>query len=291
MTATDSDVRATVGEEVARATRSLEAAGVPHARREARAIWGALAGVSPGDSWLLDGQPAPAQRRRMYRSAVRRRCGGEPLAYAVGSASFRLLELMVDARVLIPRPETEGLVGRVLEWAAREKRSGAVADIGVGCGCIALSLAVEGPFERVVGTDVAPGALEVATVNLRRVQTTASVEFRLGAFYAPLGEEVFDAIVSNPPYVTAEEFEGLEPGVRCHEPREALVSGLAGMEHIKRLLAAGAHHLSDGGLMALEVDSGRGAAARDLARETGWGNARLERDLFGRPRFLLATME
>jgi release factor glutamine methyltransferase len=289
VTATDAQARATVGQEVTRAAVALEAAGVPDARHEARAIWGALVGLPAGDSWLLDKQPAPPGQIDAFRVAVSRRCAGEPMAYAVESASFRMLELAVDARVLIPRPETEGLVDVVLKWVSAEQRSGAVADIGVGSGCIALSLALEGSFERVVGTDIVPGALEVAAANLQRVRPSTYVEFRLGEFYSPLAGEIFDALVSNPPYVTAEEFEGLEPGVRCYEPREALVSGKFGMEHIGRLLAEGKGYLSEGGLIALEVDSERASMALELAREAGWCNARLERDIFGRPRFLLAT--
>jgi release factor glutamine methyltransferase len=269
----------------------LGAAGVRDPRREALCLWAAVAGVSPGDAWRRrEACPEPALVRA-FVAATLRRAHGEPVAYALGKAAFRSLDLVVDRRVLIPRPETEGLVERVLGWAARYQRWGVVADIGTGSGCIALSLAAEGRFSRVIATDVSPHALAVARQNADCVTTTASVEFREGDLLWALGRDVVDVIVSNPPYVSTAEWSALDAGVRDHEPRLALVGGANGLAHTAALLRAAAPRLRPGGLLAVEVDCQRAEQALALARRSGWTGARVERDLFGRERYLLATRE
>jgi len=237
-----------------------------------------------------DRQPEPAVARA-FAAAVRRRMNGEPIAYATGRAMFRSLDVVVDRRVLIPRPETEGLVEHVLAWATQRDRWGVAADIGTGSGCIALSVATEGRFARVIATDISRDALEVARGNAGRVATRVPVEFREGDLLWPLGQETADVIVSNPPYVSAEEWAALDDGVRDHEPRVALVGGRDGLAHTAALLRAASGRLATGGLLAMEVDCQRADQALALARHHGWTGARVERDLFGRERYLLATRE
>lgn len=214
-----------------------------------------------------------------------------PRQYREGIAGFRLLELVVDRRVLIPRPETEGLVEQVLRLAAARGEGGTVLDLGTGSGCIALSLATEGRFSRIVATDVSPDALAVARLNADRVGPDRMPEFRLGAFFAPVRGERFDVIVSNPPYIAGPEYAELDPGVRDFEPRVALESGPDGLAHTRAILRAAPDHLVPGGLLALEVDSRRADASAALARDSGLGDLRVEPDVFGRPRFLLARKE
>jgi release factor glutamine methyltransferase len=219
----------------------------------------------------------------------------EPRAYVEGIAGFRLLDLVVDRRVLIPRPETEGLVERVLSWSgARCAVRGellTVLDLGTGSGCIALSLAMEGRFARIVATDVSQEALAVARLNAARVRPERLPEFRLGAFFAPVGGEQFDVIVSNPPYIAAGEYAELDPSVRDFEPRLALESGADGLAHTRAILDAAPDHLEPGGLVALELDSRRAEPAAAIARARGFRDVRVERDVFDRPRFLLARKE
>lgn len=271
-------------------SRRLEDAGVADARRTTLQVLGVLLDCAPARLVLDGDRPAPASVPEQLSSRLDQLLAGMPLAYVLGTAGFRTLDLMVDRRVLIPRPETEGLVQLVLDWAgSRPAAWGLAADVGTGSGCIALSLAAEGRFERIVATDVSDGALAVARTNRDLVRPPVPVEFRLGDLLEPLAAERFDVIVANPPYVSEAEWAALDAGVRLHEPHGALVSGAHGMRHIGRLLADAGGLLEPGGVLAIEIDARRSGAARDLARRTGWHRAEVHRDLFGRDRFLLMT--
>ena len=285
--------RASLAHALEQAAAHLDRAGVPNARREATSLWAALAGVGPGDVWIRRDHPASEMVSVAFWEAVERRSSGIPFAYAVGRAAFRQLELRIDPRALIPRTETEGLIDLVLAWVNERKRDGgrgtggAVADIGTGCGCIALSLAVEGTFERVVAVERSPGAATLARENVARIQLAVPVEVREGDMLAPLGEERYLAIVANPPYLTAQEYEELDPSVRSFEPREALVSGSDGLDATRALLAGAGARLGRGGLLALEIDDRRADAVCALAHGTGWARTTIHEDLFGRPRYAL----
>lgn len=259
----------------------LAAAGTPSPRREARRIWADLSGDGAAAA-LLGTAPPPASLAAAFQEAVRRRSAGAPLAYASGRAGFRHLDLLCDARALIPRPETEGLVALVLEVM----RTGRVADVGTGSGCIALSLAAEGSFSAVVGTDRSAAALSLAEENRRRCD--AAVHLVRGDLCAPLRGGAFDALVSNPPYLTGDEFAVLDPSVREWEPRDALVGGLDGLGPITRLLDEARAVVRAGGWMALEVDCTRAAECAARAGAFGWTDVAIHSDLFGRERYLLA---
>ncbi len=287
--------RSTIGDVLVEATRVLDRVRVADPRREAMTIWATLAGVEPGRLWHQRAEDAPLPVLARFRSALERRVKGEPLAYVLGVAGFRTLEVAVDRRVLIPRPETEGLVERVLAWGAKRRGSeaawGTAADIGTGSGCIALSLAVEGKFDRLIATDASSDALEVAAGNARSVVLSPAIELRQGTGLEPLRGELLDVVVSNPPYLTEEEHSLLDPSVKDYEPKGALVSDDGGLRHTAVLLEGSRSLLADGGLLAVEIDSARAEMTLNLARQSGWIGARVESDLFGRPRYLLATKE
>jgi release factor glutamine methyltransferase len=219
------------------------------------------------------------------REAARKRGAGAPLAYAVGTAAFRHLTLRVDERVLIPRPETEVLVDLVLA----ECRTGTIVDLGTGCGAIALALAAEGAFSRVLGTDLSADALAVAAANASAVGATAIVEWRHGSWLAPLKGVRTQAVVSNPPYISYDEARDLESSVRDWEPPIALLAAENGMAAIRTIIRGAPEILDAGGLLALEVDARRASIAAELLLSDGrYADVRVRLDLAGRERFVLA---
>jgi len=288
---------ASIREALKDAADRLAAAGLPRSRREATMLWAAVAGAGtkPGDVWLQqDQQPAVALVERFWR-AVERRSSGVPFAYAVGRTGFRTLDLQLDARALIPRPETEGLVDLVLREVGKGEtgkgKGGVAADIGTGCGCIALALAVEGHFDRVIAVERSAEAAALARENAALVRPPVPVEVREGDLLAPLAGQRYRAIVSNPPYLTEAEHAELDPALRLFEPREALVSGVDGLTATRALLAGARALLAPGGFVALEIDERRADAVRALALRHDWSRVAVYDDLFGRPRFLLAGLE
>src|SRR2546428_3144740 len=262
--------RYAIADAVGEAGERLAGAGLPEPRGEARTLWAAVAGagVKPGDVWLRRDRVAPADLERRFRRSVERRANGMPFGYAVGRADFRSLELNLDPRALIPRPETEGLVELVLRETRQRDAGcgmrGAVADIGTGCGCIALALAVEGRFERVIAVERSADAAALARENVALVQAPVPVEVREGDLLAPLAGERYRAIVSNPPYLTAVEHAALDPAVRLFEPREALVSGADGLTATRALLAGAGGPPRAGGRVGLQPGDppGRGGGGR-----------------------------
>jgi release factor glutamine methyltransferase len=267
---------------------TLAGAGVPPDRGGARDLIAAVLDrprfwpTAHRDTPLDEAQHAAARRAA---DALRR---GMPFAYAVGKAAFRHLTLKVDRRVLIPRPETEVLVDLAL--AATGGR-GTIADVGTGSGAIALALAAEGQFERVIATDLSEAALDVARANLDAIPADRRhvVEFRQGDLTAPLAGERVTALVSNPPYIATSERDTLPASVLEWEPAGALFSGDDGMYAIDRLIGEAADVVAPGGLFLLELDARRAQLAMGRAETNGrWSDVQIRRDLTGRERFLVA---
>ncbi|HEV2671468.1 MAG TPA: peptide chain release factor N(5)-glutamine methyltransferase [Gemmatimonadales bacterium] len=260
---------------------------------EATALWAAVAGLTPAEVWLRREADAAPDVSRRFWEAVAQRQRGVPFAYVVGRVGFRTLDLQIDPRALIPRPETEGLVDLVLrETGTRDTgrgTGGLVADIGTGSGCIALSLAVEGSFAKVIAVEQSAAAAALARENIARIAPPTPVEVREGNLLEPLVDsgERLRVIVSNPPYVTAAEFAALDLAVRDFEPREALVSGIDGLDATRALFAGAGALLEPGGLVALEIDERRADAVCTLGSAHGW-NVAIHTDLFGCPRYALA---
>jgi release factor glutamine methyltransferase len=278
------DSIATVGAVLDRAAELLGAEGVAYPQREAGWFWELAAGLPAGQAWLAREARAAGDTLRRFDALVARRLTGMPFAYAAGQMAFRRLNLILDDRALIPRPETEGLVELVLAWT-EEHPGGWVADIGTGSGCIALSLALEGHFERVVATEPSPSAAALARANADR--SGLAVEVREGNLLEPLGNDRYRAIVSNPPYLTDDEWTALDHAVRAFEPRLALTSGVDGLDATRALIAGAVERLEPGGLLALEIDERRAVEVRDLAHAAGWERVRIVPDLFGRPRYAM----
>ena len=257
------------------------------ARREARLLVAAALDWSPGDvARRIEHAVAPDDRERLLGLAGRR-AQGEPLAYVVGTVSFRHLTLRVDPRVLIPRPETEVVVETALQ-AVASRPGGVAIDIGTGSGAIALALATEGRFESVIATDVSADALEVARENAVARNPDVPVVFRHGTDFAPLAGVVARVIVSNPPYIAYDEADALPASVRDWEPATALFASDGGMSRYDVMLAEGRRYLEPEGALVLEVDARRAGETAARAIRYGWLGVRLVRDLAGRERVLVA---
>ncbi|HUO47334.1 MAG TPA: peptide chain release factor N(5)-glutamine methyltransferase [Acidimicrobiales bacterium] len=247
--------------------------------------------------------PAPPGLPGAVHVLAARRAGGEPLQYVLGAWSFRTLELAVDRRVLIPRPETEmvvevalGALGRLGASGAGPPRPPVAVDLGTGAGAIALSLAAEGPAGLDVwATDRSADALAVAAANLaalaRRLPGAAArVHLAEGEWFGALPEALAGSVslvVSNPPYVTEAEWEGLDPVVRDHEPRRALVSGPSGLEDVACILDGAGPWMAPGGSVVVEIAPHQSGPARAAALAAGFRRVRVEPDLAGRPRALV----
>lgn len=270
-----------LGTVLRRATGLLRGAGHPEPARDAVRLAADLLGWPPGQVGLEAGRLLGVDDADRILAAARRRASGEPLPYVTRLAGFRRLTLYVDSRVLIPRPETEGLVDLVLRLAP----TGVVVDVGTGSGCIALSLRQEGSYRRVVGVDRCGAALAVARHNRRALGL--AVDLVQADLLGGLGSGSVDALVANPPYVSAAEFGALDRSVREYEPRLALQSGTDGLAATRRLLLDGLRVVRPGGLLALEVATARAEVTRDLALAVGWSEVCIENDLFGRARYLM----
>lgn len=281
---------ATVASVVQELARLLQAGGVARARDEARDIVASLADQPRFWPTMHRDEVLSEDVRQTALRAARQRAAGAPFAYAVGRASFRHLTLDVDPRVLIPRQETEQLVELVL--ARTRQAGGTVVDVGTGSGAIALSLACEGTFARVIGTDVSHDALAVARRNAERLAgaVAAPIELRAGSFLAPVRDVSARAVVSNPPYIAFGEAEALPDSVRDWEPPLALLSGREGMAATMTIVGDAAAVLEPGGLLALEVDTRRASLVAELVASDGrYRDIAVEPDLTGRERFVTAS--
>lgn len=220
--------------------------------------------------------PSPAGRE--FAAMVRRRLRREPLAYITGRKGFRRLELTVDRRALIPRPETELLVE-----AALELKPATVLDVGTGSGAVALAVADELPGAEVVATDTSPAALQLARENAALLGLRDRVRFEPGTL--PGGG--FDLLLANLPYVATGEWEALAPEIRDFEPREALLAGADGLDSIRSLVAS----LDPGAIraVALEVGAEQAAAVEGLLRDTGYRRTDKRRDLTGIERVVIGS--
>jgi release factor glutamine methyltransferase len=271
-----------VGRALTETRERLAAAGCESPAVDAEILAAHVLGVSRSELALDRSRKLSKGEAKMLAGLVARREGREPLAYVLGEWGFRRLTLDVDARVLVPRPETEVVVERCL---ARIAAVGAprVLDVGTGSGAIALAIADEHPGAHVTGVDASAGALEVAGSNV--IRTGVAVELREWDLFTGLPEGPWDLVVSNPPYVLPEELGELEPEVREWEPRQAL-AGVGATEAVAR----GARDvLAGGGAFVLEVAAGDAARVATLLSELGYDDVSTTKDLTGRERVVEGT--
>lgn len=248
-----------------------------------------------GDEFLaaLDEVPTERMIAHLDRMVGRFR-SGEPLAYVMGRWSFRTVELMVDRRVLIPRPETE-LVAECAIDLARRKSPRRVADLGTGSGAIGLALAAELPIDgtEVWLTDASADALDVARANAAGLgRPAANVRFAAGSWFDALDDSLrgsFQVIVSNPPYIAVDDPE-VEASVREWEPATALFAGADGLDAVREIVEGARSWLAPGGWLVLEIGHRQGDAVAGLARDAGLVEVAVRNDLAGRPRIVVARL-
>ncbi len=268
--------------------------GVGDALREARWICEDASGESGAAFDAILGEWVAQRPGLAVRDALVRRLEGEPLQYVLGRWAFRRLDVLVDRRVLIPRPETELLVEAVLDRVARRAAPVRIADLGTGSGVIGLSLAAELPrgAAELWLTDASSGALEVARANLAGIGLAgADVRIVQGDWWAALPATLrgtLDAVVSNPPYVALGD-PALAASVRDWEPHGALYAGADGLDAVRAIAAEAAAWLAPGGLLALEIGATQADAVRGILAAAGLVGVEVRPDLAGHPRIALAT--
>jgi len=227
-----------------------------------------------------------AEQVRAFQSLVERRVAQEPLQYLTGQQEFFGLELRVTAATLIPRPETELLVEAVLEFAATLPTTPRIVDVGTGSGAIALALAKHIPTAHVTAVDLSAEALEVACANAGSLGLAQRIRFLQSDLLSAFGDERFEVIVSNPPYVATADAATMGAEVVEHEPHGALFAGADGLDVYRRLIPAAHAALVPGGLLAMEFGFGQRDAIRALL--AGWQSIRFIDDYAGIPRVALA---
>ncbi len=265
--------------------------GVENGRLEAELLLASVLDVARLDLYLQFDRPLQPMELDSFKTLLRRRASREPLQYILGKTPFRELDLRTDTRALIPRPETEVLVGEVLRWARGKEGPLSAADIGTGTGAIVLSLLKEGPFQNAVGTDPSHEALELAAENALDHGLEERVDFRIGFGLEPLGSgERFHVIVSNPPYIPEGDRSSLQPEIREWEPPGALFAGADGLAVLSPLVQGARGHLLPGGLLATEVGDGQAReVAEAMERDGGFCEVAVHTDLAGRERVVLGV--
>lgn len=291
------------------ATGYLEKGDTQSARLDAEVLLGDVLGMDRMSLYVNFDQPLQRDEVDRFRAALQRRYHGEPVAYITGRREFMTTTLRVTPAVLIPRPETELLVEAALKWLA-ESHPGpegdgdavgpppVIVDVGTGSGAIAINVALARPEVTLFAVDISAEALEVARHNAETYGVTDNIHFLEGDLLDPVFRDASfgadggraDVVISNPPYVTTDEWTELPDGVRQYEPRLALDGGSDGLDLYRRLIPEAAVALKPGGLLALEIGANQGDALGDLLTADGsWVDIQRLSDYAARDRLVLAT--
>lgn len=281
--AADSTVPALLG----RAAAALEQAGIDPARPEAEWLLAGLLGVERLALYLEPARRLTEAQAARYRELIERRARREPLQYLLGWEDFHGLRLAVTPDVLVPRPETEGLVEWALETLAG-RPDPVIADLGTGSGAIACALATALPRAEVLAVELAGGALAVASRNVRALGLSGRVRLLAGDLFAPLGSlsPSLDLVVANPPYLPSAVIASLPPEVSRHEPRAALDGGPDGLGVLRRVVAGAPAVLKPGGWLLMEIGEEQAGSLASLMAAEGFSGIRARRDLSGVERYI-----
>jgi len=286
----------TVREVLAAGAGFLEGKGPENPRLACEMLLSRLLGCKRLDLYLQYDRVLDEPRLAAMRRGVKRLAAGEPVQYILGETEFMGHGFKVDRRALIPRPETELLTEAVLnakalwEGDASDGSGVLLADVGTGCGCIAVSLALARPAARCVAFDISAEALDLARANARAHGVEERVAFVHGELSDGLEPGMVSAVTANLPYVPTAEYEKLPPHIREHEPRAALDGGDDGLAVIRDVIADAAIALQVGGFLFLETGTGQGAAVRSLLEKSGFEQIEIRPDLAGHDRIAVGRM-
>ncbi|HNV56097.1 MAG TPA: peptide chain release factor N(5)-glutamine methyltransferase [Smithellaceae bacterium] len=277
----------TIRQIIFEATQKLEKAGIPSARLDAEVLLAFLLRCDRLAFFKNPENPISKEQRAAFDRLIERRTGGEPAAYITGRKAFWSFILDVDPAVLIPRPDTEVIVEEALAVLRQESwRRPRILDIGTGSGAIALALACEVPGASITATDISEAALQTAQKNAAALNVEPIV-FLKGDLFEPV-EGRFDLIVSNPPYIGADEYQSLPPGVKNFEPEEALRAGQTGLEFYEKLIYQAHGYLTENGWLLLEIGARQKQEVRAIyeAHQDFYERIDVREDYAGLPRVI-----
>ena len=280
-----------MSEAIAEASARLERSAIAEPRRTAGVLLCHVLGIERTHLLTRSNEAISEASYEVFLRLVERRAAGEPLQYIIGHQEFYGLDFIVTPDVLIPRPETEFLVERVLKLIEESKQaSPVIADIGTGSGCIAVSVAVNAQYARAIATDVSRSSLDIAMKNAAKHGVRDRIEFLAGDLFTPLVARDLhgriDIVASNPPYVNAGSVDKLQKEVRDWEPHAALFAGPEGLDFYRRLFEDATEYLKPEGFMVIEIGYDQFDAIEKLSAVYSWEIVDVTRDLQGIPRTL-----
>ena len=275
-------------------TEFLTGKGIDSPRLSAELLLSHVVGLKRIELYTQFDKPVAKQQLDMLHDLVKRAGQNEPIAYLVGRTEFYSLELNITTDCMIPRPETELLVARAIEFL-RTRRTGTqfVCDLCTGSGCIAVAIAGNYPNARIIATDICDAALAIAAGNVEKYQLGDRITLLCGDLFDPIisGLDVneFDLIVSNPPYVSDAEYEKLDKNVKDYEPKIALFAGVDGLDIYRRIIEKAEQFLKPGAALMLEIGYAQGRAVKELLEQTGvFAEIKIEKDFHNNDRIVSA---
>lgn len=271
---------------IAWAADDLKKRGNDTARLDAELLLGRVLGIDRIGLIMQSERPLSAPELAEFRELFKRRRAGEPVAYLLGAREFFGIPFRVDARVLIPRPDTERLVEVALTRTRERSMLGEALDLCTGSGCVAIAFARQRPTWNVTASDISEGALEVARDNAHRTGAIRNLRFAAGSLFTPHAGTRFDLITANPPYIATAEIDELPVDVQKFEPRLALDGGPDGLDLVRIIADQAPAHLTAGGILALEIGADQGPRTVAILEERGYRDVELAQDLGGRDRIV-----
>lgn len=266
------------------AADDLKRRGNEGGRLDVELLLGRVLGLDRIGLIMQSERPLAPAELSAFRDLFKRRRSGEPVAYLLGEREFYGISLRVDARVLIPRPDSERLVEVALTRTRERSMRGEALDLCTGSGCVAIAFARHRPTWSVTASDISADALALARANAHRTGAIRNLRLLVGSLFAPVAEQRFDLVTANPPYIATGELSTLPVDVRDFEPRLALDGGADGLDLVREIAERGPQHLTPGGVLAMEIGADQGAPALAILQRCGYREVELARDLAGRDR-------